>query len=238
MTILTDRIPAWIRDVVRESGAAGIVVEIDGALDSAVVGALVQRAVGDRATGLLLSCESDPDREEKARQAAHAVGLITARVPLESPFHALRARLPDGVDRARDGLKARFRAAVLFFYADHLNYLVAGSQDRNALLASGLTQCEGAGADLMPIGGLFQDEVRQLSRELGLPESLAGRGPETEAGTGGGVQGCPPEDLDRILLALDDGRSGVDPALRRQLRERVRRSARAWVGPRICDRTS
>jgi NAD+ synthase len=231
MTFLADRIRAWICDSVKESDAAGVVLEIDGTLDSAVVAILARQAVGDRATGLLLPCSSEPTREDAARRAAQAASLITTTVRLETPFQALRATLPEATDRTLDNLKARLRTSVLFFFADHLNYLAAGSRDRNSLLASGLTQCEEAGADLMPIGGLFRDDVIKLSQELGLPECLAA----TDAGTGSHNDGFAEAGFERILLSMDDSRSKVDPAATRQLKERVRRSARTWIGPRICD---
>lgn len=235
MTTLADRISAWIGDAVKEAGAAGIVLEIDGGLDSVVVAALAKRAVGDRATGLLLPCGLEPPREENALRAALEIGLVTTMVRLEAPFQALRAKLPEGTDRALDTLKARLRTSVLFFFADHLNYLAAGSGDRSALLASGLTRCEVAGADLMPIGGLFRDDVRKLSQELGLTGFWTDPGDETDARTGARDPGRLDEEMEDLLLTPDDCRSGVDPVALRQLKERVRRSARAWVGPRICD---
>jgi NAD+ synthase len=159
-----------MKESVKAAGASGILLELDGGLHSTVVAALARRAAGYQATGLLMPCIWHPEQEEDALRAAREAGVITITVRLGEPFAAFRAMLPGIRQPAVDErLKARLRSATLFHFADHLNYLTAGPQDRDTIEADGFTTGRDAWADLLPVGGLSRKDVRQLARELNLP---------------------------------------------------------------------
>ena len=58
---LSNRIVEWIKNIVSDSGADGIVLGLSGGVDSAVVGALCKRAVGEKLLALIMPCHSEQD---------------------------------------------------------------------------------------------------------------------------------------------------------------------------------
>ena len=62
-------------------------------------------------------------------------------------------------------IKPRLRMTTLYFIANSLNYLVAGTGNRSEITLGYYTKYGDGGVDLLPIGGLLKSEVRALARE-------------------------------------------------------------------------
>ena len=67
--------------------------------------------------------------------------------------------------------------ATLYFVANSLNYLVAGTGNRSEITLGYYTKYGDGGIDLLPIGGLLKSEVRALARELGVPSRVIDKAP-------------------------------------------------------------
>ena len=79
------------------------------------------------------------------------------------------AAAPDDI-RARVPLanvKPRLRMTTLYFMANTLNYMVAGTGNRSELSIGYFTKYGDGGVDLLPIGELLKSDVRAAARELG-----------------------------------------------------------------------
>ena len=74
-------------------------------------------------------------------------------------------------------VKPRLRMATLYFVANSLNYLVAGTGNRSELTIGYFTKYGDGGVDLLPIGSLLKSEVRKLARELGVPQPIIDKPP-------------------------------------------------------------
>ena len=74
-------------------------------------------------------------------------------------------------------IKPRLRMTTLYFIANSLNYLVAGTGNRAELALGYFTKHGDGGADMLPIGNLHKSEVRALARELQVPSSIIERTP-------------------------------------------------------------
>ena len=74
-------------------------------------------------------------------------------------------------------IKPRLRMASLYFIANSLNYLVAGTGNRSEITLGYYTKYGDGGVDVLPIGGLLKSEVRALARELGVPEPMIDKPP-------------------------------------------------------------
>ena len=61
-------------------------------------------------------------------------------------------------------VKPRLRMTALYFIANSLNYLVAGTGNRAELTIGYFTKYGDGGVDLLPIGGLLKTEVRAMAR--------------------------------------------------------------------------
>ena len=186
-----DKISGWLRERMAAAGARGFVFGLSGGIDSAVVARLCQLAAPQRVLGVLLPCYSHSRDEDDARLLATTFGIPIARVDLAPAFDALTdslqhavKRLPTHVDvidikqqLPEANLKPRLRMASLYFIANSLNYLVAGTGNRSELTLGYFTKYGDGGVDLLPIGSLVKSEVRALARELGVPQSIIDKPP-------------------------------------------------------------
>src|SRR5207237_3511139 len=83
----------------------------------------------------------------------------------------IRARVPLA------NVKPRMRMATLYFLANSLNHLVAGTGNRSELAIGYFTKYGDGGVDILPIGHLVKSEVRALARELNVPSAIIERTP-------------------------------------------------------------
>ena len=67
--------------------------------------------------------------------------------------------------------------AALYFVANSLNYLVAGTGNRSEITLGYYTKYGDGGVDVLPIGQLLKSEVRALARELGVPAPIIEKPP-------------------------------------------------------------
>jgi NAD+ synthase len=186
-----ERISSWLRERATSAGAQGYVFGLSGGIDSAVVGKLCQLAFPQRVLGVLLPCYSHPQDEVDARLVATAFSIPVVRVDLGPAFDALTESLAkavkglpahvDSVDIKQQlpeaNLKPRLRMASLYFIANSMNYLVAGTGNRSEITLGYYTKYGDGGVDVLPIGGLLKSEVRALARELGVPEPIISKAP-------------------------------------------------------------
>lgn len=186
-----DKISTWLRDRAMSAGSHGLVFGLSGGIDSAVVARLCQMALPQRVLGVLMPCYSHPQDEDDARLVASTFGFPVVKVDLEAPFDALTDSLQhaikglpshvNSVDIKQQmpdaNLKPRLRMTSLYFIANSLNYLVAGTGNRSEITLGYYTKYGDGGVDVLPIGGLLKSEVRALARELGVPDPIITKPP-------------------------------------------------------------
>ena len=140
------------------------------------------------------------------------------------PGHALdqsadiRARVPIA------NVKPRLRMASLYFLANSLNYLVAGTGNRSELTLGYFTKYGDGGVDLLPIGMLLKSQVRVLARELGVPPRIVEKAPSAGLWLGQTDEhemGFSYDDLERYLIT---GTESVAPATAIRIERLVRAS--------------
>jgi NAD+ synthase len=208
---LVHHISEWIKKKVEEAGADGVVLGLSGGVDSSLTAALAKKALGDKVLVLLMPCHSDPTDLEHARRVATQFGIETEYVNLGPMFDRLMASLPRGSDMAVANLKPRLRMATLYYFANTRNYLVAGTGNRSELTVGYSTKYGDGGADLLPLGDLLKYQVRELARELGVPEEIIAKPPSAGLWAGQtdeGEMGITYDELDRTILALEKGDTG------------------------------
>ena len=237
-----ERLAAWMRERVTEAGAQGLVVGLSGGVDSAVVARLSQLAAPGATVGVLMPCHSDPADERDAALVASHFSLPTVRVDLAQPYDALGAvvkgalqTLPSTIHKERPhddprarvpiaNMKPRLRMTTLYFIANTLNYLVAGTGNRSELSIGYFTKYGDGGVDILPLANLVKSQVRALARDLGVPQAIVDRTPTAGLWLGQtdeSEMGFTYEDLERYLV---DGPHGVAPALAMKIERLVRAS--------------
>jgi NAD+ synthase len=244
MSTSSKAIAAWMRQQITVSGARGIVVGLSGGIDSAVVVRLAQMASPGHVVGVIMPCHSDPQDEADACLVAVHFAVPTVRIDLEGAYDRLVGDLRAAVEhlpsdqlpvpptpatdlKARMPLanvKPRLRMATLYFVANSLNYLVAGTGNRSELTIGYFTKYGDGGVDLLPIGKLLKSEVRAMARELDVPERVITKAPSAGLWLGQTDEqemGFTYADLESYLT---DGPDAVSPALAMRIERLMRAS--------------
>jgi GMP synthase (glutamine-hydrolysing) len=216
-----DQEVARIRELVGPTGRA--ICGLSGGVDSAVAAALVHRAIGDRLTcvfvdhGLLRRGE-----REQVEQTFRAHLGMDLRVV--DATHRFLRELKDVVDpeekRRRIGHTfidvfedaARHVAGQVGFLVQGTLYpdVIESSSPKGGPSATIKTHHNVGGLRpnlpwklIEPLRELFKDEVRQVGRELGLPEEIVGRHPFPGPGLAIRVLGPVSEDRLDLLRKVD-----------------------------------
>jgi NAD+ synthase len=179
---VTENIVTWLRVKLVETGAKGFVVGLSGGIDSAVVAALVERAVPTRENRfLIMPCESAPVDQNYAELLAVALGIRERAevVNLDDAFGGMIDHLAVGLDErmVRGNMKARLRMTALYAVSGRRHLLVAGTDNAPESYIGYFTKYGDGGVDVLPISSLLKREVRELGRFLGVPEVIVTRVP-------------------------------------------------------------
>ncbi|HEX5760893.1 MAG TPA: glutamine-hydrolyzing GMP synthase [Thermoanaerobaculia bacterium] len=176
-------------------GEGRVICGLSGGVDSSVVAAILQRAVGERSTAVFV--DNGVLRKAEAQQVTRSLrdglGIPIRAVDASARFLAALA----GVEEPEAKRRAIGRVFIEVFEdearrLEGVGYLAQGTlypdviesvsvKGPSAVIKThhnvgGLP--ERLGFELIePLRYLFKDEVRQLGRELGLPEELLGRHP-------------------------------------------------------------
>ncbi len=235
---LAEGIAHWLRAYVKGAGLKGYAVGLSGGIDSAVVAALCQRAVGDQVLAALLPCHSPDEDRAMAQRVADAFGLRTVTLELTEVYDALVAALPPGLGgMAYANLKPRLRMAALYSLAQGHDYLVAGTGNKSELMVGYFTKYGDGGVDLEPLGDLYKHQVRELAGVLGVPQAVIERPPSAglwQGQTDEGELGMSYDELDSVLEAIKTGRTGqVDPGLLARVQHMISTTAHKRSMPPI-----
>jgi NAD+ synthase len=211
------KISAWIQTKVKEAGAKGVVVGLSGGIDSSLVAVLAKRALGDNFLGLIMPCHSIATDIEHAEMLARKFSIRTRRIDL-APVNDLMVKvLPEGNRMARANLRPRLRMIILYYFANSLGYLVAGTDNKTESFTGYFTKYGDGGVDILPISHLLKRQVRAMARELGVPEEIITKPPSAglwEGQTDEGEMGITYEELDTIIAGIESGNTeGLNPAL-------------------------
>ncbi|MDH5661964.1 MAG: NAD(+) synthase [Elusimicrobiota bacterium] len=212
MKRLSEEIADWIRIQVEKANKKGAVVGLSGGIDSSCVAVLSKKALGSNVLGLILPCNSNPRDEELALKVARKFGIETRKIPLNNIFNGLVSMYPEGSDIAKANLKPRLRMAILYYFANTLDYLVAGTGNKSELCVGYFTKYGDGGVDILPLGGLLKTEVRKLAKYLGVPDEIIERQPTAGlwvSQTDEAEMGITYDELDKVLAIIEKKRKGA-----------------------------
>jgi NAD+ synthase len=83
----------------------------------------------------------------------------------------------EGDYEAVGNARARTRAVINYFVANHENGLVLGTGNRTEAMVGYFTKYGDGAVDVNPLGNLYKQQVRQLARSLDVPEELVTKTP-------------------------------------------------------------
>lgn len=172
----------WIKDWFVENGkGCNAVVGISGGKDSSVVAALCAQALGkDRVIGVLMPNGEQPDIDCSRLLVAH-LGIPFYVCNIQKAVEGVKQSLTEsGVELTRQtivNLPPRIRMSTLYALSQSKNGRVANTCNLSEDWVGYSTRYGDAAGDFAPLGKLTVQEVKDIGRYLGLPESLVEKAP-------------------------------------------------------------
>ena len=222
---------AFIRRILAESGAAGIVFGNSGGKDSALVGILCKAAC-DNTLGLLMPCSSTRNFGidlDDGRALAAQYGIETRMVDLTPVREAAAAAIGAAADitpAALANIAPRLRMTTLYTIAGCENRLVAGTGNRSEAYMGYFTKWGDGAYDFNPIADLTVTEIYEFLAFLDAPLSIREKAPSAglfEGQTDEREMGVSYAAIDRYILtneASDKDREIIDRFHRRSAHKR------------------
>lgn len=212
---------------------------LSGGIDSCLVARLAREAVGKkRLLALILPCHSLKSDLADAKICARHLGIKIKTIDLSPVYDKLIKILPQAGRLAQANLKPRLRMAVLYYFANKLNYLVCGTGNKSELMAGYFTKHGDGATDILPIGGLFKTQVRALAASLGLPPSIINKPPSAGLWSGQtdeGEMGLSYVELDTILECMEDKKRQIFSKEKvNKVKRMIKNSVHKRQGARIC----
>lgn len=225
---------AFIKSLLKESGATGIVFGNSGGKDCALVGILSKAACEDT-VGIILPCTTKRNYEQDAKDAkevADKFNIETRTVDL-TPVKEAELKALEGVatmnNQALTNIAPRLRMITLYAVAAAENRLVAGTGNASEMYVGYFTKWGDGAHDFNPISDLTATEVFEFLRYLEAPKSVIEKAPsaalfdgqtdETEMGVtyaqldsyikGGDIPEDKKQIVDRLHRVSEHKRKGI-----------------------------
>jgi len=198
----------FIKDVLAQSGANGIVFGNSGGKDSALVGILCKAAC-DNTVGIIMPCFTRRNYGEDicdANEVAQKYGIETRTVDLTPVREAVLKSLEGAVqlnDTALANIAPRLRMVTLYAIAASENRLVAGTGNRSEAYVGYFTKWGDGAHDFNPIADLTVTEIYEFLRYLDAPECVIKKAPSAalfEGQTDEGEMGVTYKELDAFIF--------------------------------------
>lgn len=201
------KIQNWLKKKLEDTGTEGFVIGLSGGVDSAVVSALC-KAVTDNTLVLIMPCHSNLKDEEDAKLVIEKFKLKYEKIDLTETYDVLKKALKDErefptrlpLDLAN--IKPRLRMTTLYYFANRLNYLVVGTDNKSESFLGFFTKHGDGACDILPIANLLKDKVYELAEGLDVPKEIIDKEPSAglwDGQTDQGELGAGYEIIDRLI---------------------------------------
>ena len=188
----TEGVVEFVRDYYKKNGLGGAVLGISGGKDSAVVLAILVKALGkENVIGLTLPCHSEKKDKDLAHVVADYYGVKLYNLDLTSAFDAFTSAVKEGFGNVSEdclvdsdiNLKPRLRTASVYYYAAMLSkvygkpFLVAGTSNKCELFVGYFTKGGDNVHDIATIADFTVSEVIKIGEYLDVPREVLYRTP-------------------------------------------------------------
>ena len=173
----------FIKKLVKESGASGIVYGNSGGKDCTLA-AILCKAACDNTVGIIMPCTSKRNYGldmDDAKVLADAYGIETRVADLSPVKDALVKSALEAtaeITKASDvNIAPRLRMTVLYTVAASENRLVVGTGNRSEMYVGYFTKWGDGGCDFNPISDLTVTDVYEFLEYLKAPEFILKKAP-------------------------------------------------------------
>ena len=188
----TDRVIEFVRDYYKKYNLKGAVLGVSGGKDSAVVLAILVKALGkENVIGLTLPCHSKNKDKDLAHVVANHYGVKLYNLDLTPVYDAFVESFKDGYGEIDEeylidsdiNLKPRLRMASAYYYCAMLSkltgkgYLVAGTSNKCELFVGYFTKGGDNVCDIATIADFSVSEVIKIGEYLSVPSEVLYRVP-------------------------------------------------------------
>ena len=151
----------------------GVIFGLSGGIDSGVIAYLSAKSMKEKTLALIMpdSKISPKEETEDAIKIVDTLGINYKLIDINS-IHREYYNVLEPNDLALGNLRARIRKNLLYYYANSKNLLVLGSSDKSEFNIGYFTKFGDGAADLLPIVSLYKTQIRQIAKELGLPNNI------------------------------------------------------------------
>lgn len=173
----------WIKKVLSEAHAKGVVLGMSGGKDSALVGILCKMAT-ENVTGIIMPCEAKRNFLEDRDHALlinEKYGIQTFEIDL-TQVKKLFAKQLEALDQSQTpmayaNMNPRLRMITLYNFAQRKGYLVAGTGNLSEMTMGYFTKWGDGAFDFNPIADMTATEVFAMLRYLGCPKEIIDKAP-------------------------------------------------------------
>ncbi len=199
----------FIHSEITRIGLSRAVVGISGGVDSSLSCFLSAEALGpENVLAVRMPYEtSSPDTLEHAQMIIDQTGVQSITIPITPMVDPYLDKIPDGELIRRGNVMARQRMIVVYDQSAAFNGLVIGTGNKTEILLGYTTLYGDSACAINPIGDLYKTQVRQLARDIGVPDVVIDKPPSADLWKGQtdeGELGFTYEEVDKLLYRLID----------------------------------
>ncbi|MCG2675872.1 NAD+ synthase [bacterium] len=226
-----EKIVEFIRKQVKGAGLSKAVIGLSGGLDSSVVTYLAKEALGaENIYGIVLPYKtSNKEDVEDVKGIIETLGINLIEIEIAPVVDSLLTSLKDTNKIRKGNLMARARMIVLYDQAAKYKGLVLGTSNKTELLLGYFTKYGDGGVDIEPLGNLYKTQVRQLAKDLGIPERIIKKAPTAglwPGQTDEGELGFTYEEVDKLFYSMIDEKKSdeelIELGFKKEFIEKVR----------------
>jgi NAD+ synthase len=211
-------ISGFIKNEITKAGFTKGLLGLSGGIDSSLSCYLSVEALGpENVIAIRMPYETSSQTSwDHAGLVIEELKIKHLDIPITEMVNPLIDRFPDMSHVRKGNIMARARMIILYDQSKANDALVVGTGNKTEILLGYSTLYGDSACALNPIGDLYKTQVRQLARDLGVPQVIIDKAPSADLWKGQtdeGELGFTYAKVDQLLYLLVDQRYSLDDLL-------------------------